>query len=214
MLFVYLTRRFSNEEYSFCLCTSRSVFRTRSTLVVWALHAEILERGVLFLSVHFTQCFQNEEYSCCLCTSRIVFQTRNTLIVCALYAVFLERGILLLFVHFTRNFQNEEYSCCLCTPRNAFRTRNTLVVCAPHAVLLKRGIILKDRLVCALRAVVLCGKNLNIDIHGQTAQPHTRFVSMVSVMNIHGSTNCMTRTNRRTTIRAQRCEVKNCQSPQ
>ena len=36
----------------------------------------------------------------------------------------------------------------------------------------------------------------------------TRFVFMVSAMNIHGSTNRTTRTNRRNTIRAQWCEVK------
>ena len=73
MLFVYFTRRFSNEECSFCLCTSRSVFRTRNTLVVCALHAlffqtrntlivcalyaVFLERGILLLFVHFTRNF-------------------------------------------------------------------------------------------------------------------------------------------------------------
>ena len=82
-----------------------------------------------------------------------------------------------------------------------------LFVCALHAVLLERG-ILKDLLVCALRAVVFLVSLMTFMDRQHSLT--TRFVFMVSAMNIHGLTNRTTRTNRRNTIRAQWCEVKNC----
>ena len=183
--FMHFKRCFQNEEYSCCLCPSRNAFTTRNTLLVRALYAVLLGRGIIF----------------CLCTSRSAFRTRNTLVVRELHAVLLEREILLLFVHFTRCFYNEEYSCCLCTSRGAFRTRNTLVfcalrallfsttkttvvVCALHAMILERGMFLlfvhfawhfqqcEDLLVCAFRVVK---KNLPYDIRRETAQPQNLF---------------------------------------
>ena len=118
---------------------------------------------------------------------------RNRLVICVLHAVLLERGILWF----------------LCSSHGAFRTRNTLCLCTSHSAFRTRN-TQGSSCLCTSRGGFMVKKISLMTFMDRQHSLTTRFVFMVSAMNIHGSTNHTTRTNRRNTIKAQWCEVKNC----